>query len=258
MASRESAGEFVWHELMTTDPKAAQAFYKKVVPWSTQAWGGDESYTLWMTPDGPIGGSMALPDEVKSAGAPPHWLCYVGVEDVDAAAAATEKAGGSVVKAPWDIPMVGRVAVLRDPHEAIFCVFTPAGDPPGHEGDPKPGDFSWHELATTDPKAAMSFYGELFGWALQTEMDLGPMGVYRIFGRGETMMGGIYQMPPQIPMPSWLPYAMVESVDAAVEAIGANGGTVAHGPMEVPGGDRVAVAVDPQGAMFAVHAKASG
>jgi len=59
-------------------------------------------------------------------------------------------------------------------------------------------------------------------------------------------------------MPAWLPYAMVESADEAVKGISANGGTVVHGPMEVPAGDRVAVAVDPQGAMFAVLAKAGG
>jgi predicted enzyme related to lactoylglutathione lyase len=94
-------------------------------------------------------------------------------------------------------------------------------------------------------------------------MDMGPMGVYQMFGRAAERspegqhgmpMGGLFPKPPQMEgPPAWLHYARVPDVNAAVEATSKNGGQVINGPMEVPGGDMIAQIVDPQGAMFAVH-----
>jgi len=248
-------GYFVWHELLTSDPTAAQTFYKKVVGWTTDKWGPDGTYTLWVSEAGPVGGCMAMPAEVKAMGAPPHWLTYVGTPDIDATAAHAKRLGGKVMKGPEDVPGVGRYAVLSDPQGAVFCLYQSGDDPGGHDAPPKVGQFSWHELATTDPKGAWAFYSELFGWEKAGEMDMGPGGVYQMYGFGGVPMGGIYAKPPEVPVANWLPYAKVKNADASADTTKASGGMVMVEPMDVPGGsgDRIAVAQDPQGAVFAVH-----
>ena len=58
---------------------------------------------------------------------------------------------------------------------------------------PKIGEFSWHELATTEqPGAAFEFYSTLFGWEKVSEFDMGPVGIYLIFGRNGTQLGGMF------------------------------------------------------------------
>ncbi len=84
---------------------------------------------------------------------------------------------------------------------------------------------------------------------------MGPMGKYHMFNRPHGMIGGMMNKPPemaQVP-PHWAIYFRVPDIDAAVERIKDNGGAILNGPMEVPGGDRVLNAVDPQGAPFALH-----
>jgi len=249
-------GRIVWHELMTTDPAAAQAFYKKVVGWGTQAWENNPDYTMWMAGQKPIGGVMTLPEQAAKLGAPPHWLTYVEVTGTDQAVKQATASGATVLVPATTIPTVGTFAVLQDPQGAVFAVMT-FETPWGEETDPEPMEFSWHELVTTDWKAGEAFYQELFGWAKKSEFDMGPMGTYNIFGRDRFMYGGMYNKPAEMPAPPhWLPYARVESADAAAERAKEAGGTVLHGPMEVPGGDRIAIIMDPQGAAFAVHSKA--
>ena len=76
-------GRFVWYDLMTTDPDAAQSFYTELIGWGTQAWDGPMPYTMWTNHDVPLGGVVTLPDEAKQAGAPPHWLAYIQIPNVD-------------------------------------------------------------------------------------------------------------------------------------------------------------------------------
>lgn len=249
-------GQFVWHELMTSDPVGARDFYPAVVGWGVQGWAGDSSYNLWVAGDRPVGGWMALPPEALEGGAQPHWLSYMGTPDVDGTSARVRELGGKVMRAPWDIPQVGRIAVLVDPQGAVFCGYTPTGGPPGPEGEPAIGEFSWHELASTDPAGALAFYGDLFGWKKTGEVDMGPDGAYTLFGTGELPVGGIFRKPAHVPVSNWLPYASVASADRAAEAAMAAGGRVLVPPMEVPGGDRIAVIADPQGAVLGVHARA--
>src|SRR5205085_9722746 len=114
-------GRFVWHELMTSDPAAAQTFYKEVVGWTTSKFGGEGSgmdYTMWMSGQTPIGGVMAFTPDAKAMGVPPNWLAYVEVPDVDATIAQATKLGGAVIVPAQTVDQVGRFAVLRDPQGA--------------------------------------------------------------------------------------------------------------------------------------------
>jgi hypothetical protein len=200
---------------------------------------------------------MTLPPEAKAAGAPPNWLSYIETPDLDSTVDRAVKLGARILKPATQLPDVGRFAVIADPQGAVFAAFTP-GQPPQINDPPKPGEISWHELATTDHAAALRFYQELFGWEKREAMDVGgPVGVYQIFGWGGKQMGGIYNKPKEMPAPPhWLPYAMVPDVQKAAPAISGAGGKVLNGPMEVPGGDLIVVGQDPQGAAFALHSLA--
>ena len=80
-----SPAQFVWYELMTSDAKAAESFYRKVVGWNAQdASQGDMKYTALLAGEAPVAGLMTLPKEACDAGAQPGWLGYIGVDDVDA------------------------------------------------------------------------------------------------------------------------------------------------------------------------------
>jgi hypothetical protein len=193
---------------------------------------------------------------VQNPGAPPHWLAYISCPDVDETVKTSESLGGKTYVKSSDIPSVGRFAILSDPQGAVFSAFA-SSNPPQPEAEPKVGEFSWHELATTDYAAGFHFYETLFGWELRVDHDMGPMGVYRLFGRNGKEIGGMFNKPPDMGSvpPHWLQYVMVDSSTAAVERVKANGGQVLNGPMEVPGGDWIAQCLDPQGAAFAVHSK---
>jgi len=249
-------GKFVWYELMTTDPKAAAEFYPKITGWGTMPWGeGPTPYTMWTVGQGPIGGLMELPEEAKQAGAPPHWMAYVAVEDVDAKAREAEAKGASLIVPPMDIPKVGRFAIIADPAGgATIALFRGEGEMPRPEGPPEVGEFSWNELAASDGSKAFEFYSSLFGWEKDHDFDMGPMGAYRIYRRpGGHPLGGMMTKPKEMPVCCWLHYIRVADLNAALEAVKAGGGQVIHGPMEVPGGDMIAQCLDPQGALFALH-----
>jgi predicted enzyme related to lactoylglutathione lyase len=251
-------GRLAWHELMTTDPKAAETFYAKVVGWTAQPFPGMETpYSMWMSGELPVGGLMELPAEAKAGGAPPNWLLYVAVADADATVALARSLGAKVEVAPREIPGVGGFAVLSDPQGAVFAILQPA-DPSTYSGPetvPAPLEFSWRELATTDREAATAFYVALFGWEKQNANDMGePVGLYQEFGRPGLPLGGIYTKPADMPFPPfWLVYAKVTDIQASLAAVQAGGGTVLMGPKEIGGGDRIAQCLDPQGAAFALH-----
>ena len=254
-----SPGRFVWHELMAADPDSAVGFYEKVIGWRIMPWEQDPNYRLFAWKGDPMAGLMALPEEAKQAGAPPHWLTYVSVADVDATLKQVAELGGRTVFGPMDIPTVGKVAGFADPQGAVIGIYRPERGGMGLE-DLTLGDFSWHELATDDWKAAWEFYRALFGWERDSEFDMGPqMGTYWMFRRagGSRTLGGMFNRPPEIPVAHWLPYVLVASADRTAELVTRHGGRVLHGPVEVPGGDRIVMAMDPQGAAFAVHAKLS-
>jgi predicted enzyme related to lactoylglutathione lyase len=249
-------GRFIWHELMTTDPDAAARFYPAVTGWGIQSWEHDPSYRMWTVQGVPMGGLMRVPEDARQMGAPPSWLMYVGVPDVDATVRDAAARGARTFVPPRDLPM-GRFAVLADPQGATFAVYQP-GQPQSGGDEAAVGSFSWHELATTDWRAGWDFYKALFGWGTTEAMDMGPAGVYQMFGLAGRTLGGIYGKPADQPgPPAWLCYVRVPDADRAVAAAQRAGGTLLNGPMEVPGGDRIAQLLDPQGAAFAVHSLAA-
>lgn len=251
-------GDFIWYELMTTDAEGAKAFYDAVVGWNIGE-GVPEfnGYRMIGRSDGGMaGGVLPLTDEMQKEGARPTWLGYVYVPDVDAAAQAIEKAGGKALMPPFDIPTVGRIAMVADPQGAPFYVMKPApraGDPEAKSdvfSVDQPQHVRWNELSTTDQDGAIDFYGKQFGWSQEGDMDMGEMGKYRFIQHGGVGIGAVMPKMPQMPVSAWTYYIGVDDVDRAVKAIEAGGGNVTSGPMEIPGGEFALSGIDPQGAAF--------
>jgi predicted enzyme related to lactoylglutathione lyase len=246
-------GQFVWYELMTTDTGAAARFYADVVGWTPRAFGGPMDYTVLEAGGVGQGGIMKLPQEAADMGTPPCWLGYIDVEDVDAAAEKLKAKGGRVWREPTDIPEIGRFAVVADPQGATFILFqvNPRPAPP-QPAEGTPGTVGWRELMTSDWEAALAFYSDMFGWTKDAPHDMGQMGVYQLFAYGGRQAGGMMNKPPFLASapPFWNYYIYVDSVTAAVDRVKAGGGSVMNGPMEVPGGQWVIQARDPQGAAF--------
>lgn len=241
-------GRFSWHEVMTTDVDAARSFYTKITGWGTMMWdGGDKPYEMWMNGEVPVGGLMGLP----APDVPPCWLAYLSTPDIEATLGKVRALGGSVM-GEMQVPEVGRFAVISDPQGAVIAILEPEGETGGHDGPAAVGEFSWHELATTDTDAAWTFYSEVFGWEEYNTMDMGDMGIYRMYSRGAHPLGGIMNSPPGMSA-GWMLYIRVPDTHAAAEVVKELGGQVIHGPIEVPGGDYIAHCMDPQGVAFAVH-----
>ncbi len=253
-----SQGQHTWYELMTSDVEAAKTFYTEIIGWKLMDWEeGEKPYTMWTVGNKPVGGVLLLPDEAKAMGAPPHWIAYIATPDVDATGKKAEELGGKVLKS-MDIPKVGRFCVIQDPQGAVFAAFRAESevDLPDRE---QPGMFSWHELNTTDYEKAWTFYQALFDWEPTTSMDMGPMGTYWMYqdkSSGGNSIGGMCNVAKvqNIP-PSWLYYITVDNVDTTIERIKSKNGKILNGPMEVPGGGKIAQCVDPQGVAFAIYAK---
>lgn len=249
-------GRPVWYELMTTHPAAAETFYKNVIGWTSAPFSDSpHPYTLLKrSGDIQVAGLMRRPMDMNM---PPFWSIYVAVPNLDEAVANSNRLGGSELSGVIDVPSVGRLQMLKDPQGAAFYILQPSSPEEGPENPPELGDVSWHELMTTDAPAAMTFYSQLFGWQQADAIDMGPMGKYYEFNRGERMLGGMMNKPAEMSSvpPSWGIYFLVADVNAALDRITTNGGQILNGPMEVPGGDRILNAMDPQGAMFSLHQK---
>jgi uncharacterized protein len=252
----DNHGKFVWYELMTTDPKSAETFYRSAVGWGAQDSGmPDMPYTLFTAGTVPVAGLMEIPQRVLDGGARPFWSGYVAVDDVDASAAAAKRDGGTIHHAPDDIPGVGRFAVIGDPDGATLCLFKAGG---GAQGEPPapgtPGTAGWRELYAGDREALFAYYAKLFGWTKADALDMGPIGVYQLLACNGETFGGMMTKPPQVPMPCWLYYFNVDAIDAAVGRVKSGGGQVLNGPMQVPGGSWIIQCLDPQNAAFCLVA----
>jgi predicted enzyme related to lactoylglutathione lyase len=248
MADRKSLpGKFVWFELVTGEPKKAQGFYAEVLGWRTQAFPmGPASYDMIYAGDTMIGG-YASP---RREGTPSHWIAYVSVDDVDAAAKRVTANGGKIVEPPSDIPTVGRRARIADPQGAEICLFkNTTGDPPDQPKAPQ-GWFFWNELHTTDPAKALAFYEAVIGYSHE---DLkSPAGTYHVLSHGGVGRGGVSSYLSPGASPHWLPYVSVDDVDATLARAKRLGAKIPMNAEDIPDIGRFGILQDPTGAVLAI------
>lgn len=255
-SAKAGTGDFVWHELRTTDAKGAEDFYTHVVGWRAKNSGdpGGIPYTLLSVDDRNTAGLMQLTPQMLEGGMRPAWVGFIGVDDVDAYARRVEQAGGKLHCPPQDIPTIGRFASVEDPQGAAFLLFkgsleyAPPRPPAG-----APGTVGWNELSANDEQSAWSFYSGMFGWAVDSTMDMGPNGIYRIFNNGGAPIGAMMTRDAKsTAIPFWLFYFHVEDIDQAATRIKEKNGQLLMGPHQVPGDMWIIVGRDPQEATFAV------
>lgn len=124
-------GEFNWHELQTYDPQKAMAFYEKTVGWTfyPEEMPSGGIYWIVMASGKPIGGILKLED--TSDPRLDRWITYIHVDRLDEAIELAKSQGATILRGPWDVPGVGRVAMLREPGGAETGWVTPeTNDPP--------------------------------------------------------------------------------------------------------------------------------
>jgi predicted enzyme related to lactoylglutathione lyase len=235
---------FTWYELRSTDLQAAQSFYAEVLGWRTQHFEGGG---IFLQGEHPVGELAVLPAGARARGAPPHWLGYLAVADVDACARRFVAAGGELL-GPVRRGAAGDVAVLRDPQGAVIGLSS-------REGGPSPA-VVWHELYTTDPERAFPTYAEILSWRAAGMLELVPeLGPYRTFSwnGSERSVGGMVSTvrAPHIHT-HWLFYLGVDDLERACKTVTACGGRVLT-TRTLPGGDRIAPCEDAERAMFALR-----
>ena len=118
-------GTFIWNELATNHVEEARRFFADVLGWSYQEMDfGTGVYIVAVSGDDVVGGIVKM-DELQLEGVPPHWAAYIKVQDVDETVDRVGRAGGRIVRAPFDVSTVGRIALIADPGGAIVGIMTP-------------------------------------------------------------------------------------------------------------------------------------
>jgi len=237
-------GRFVWHELMTPDVEKSQGFYAELLAWTYQKMpmpGMD--YTIALAGGTGIGGIMPL-SALPMPGVPPHWLGYVSAE-ADAAATATKKAGGHVLQEPFDVPEVGRIAILQDPTGAVWATYRGLKGDDSEPERPGLGTFCWDQLNTTEPAKASAFYASVLGWKTRP-FGSGPD--LQLFQReGDKDTASLMKAPAGVPS-HWLSYVVVGKLaDSRARAVRL-GAQVHLEHLAVPGIGSISVIADPTGA----------
>lgn len=118
---REKTGLFCWNELVTPKVAAAEKFYKGWLGWNAKPFGKGVAYTLFMNGKDMAGGML----KSLKPGMPAHWVPYVIVANVEASIKKAAKLKAKVLMPPFDIPGVGRIAVLRDPQGGVIGILKP-------------------------------------------------------------------------------------------------------------------------------------
>ena len=246
-------GHFVWHDLMSTNKTGSLSFYKTLFGWEENTINmGPEvgDYTMFRVNQRDIGGIIPLNPEDKI---PSHWISYISVHDIDSACLIMKDKGATIHRPPFEIPGVGRMAILEDPTGAYFspyqdkAVFDPAETV-------VPGGFGWHELMTTDTSKSAEFYTSILGWD-KMAMPMPDGQTYWVMTKGEMQTAGMVQMPPEAEAPSnWLPYIGVKEVEATAEKAVELGGKIWVAPTFIaePANVHFAVLSAPDGSMFGI------
>jgi len=250
MAVKDQVGSFCWWSLMTKDVARANDFYKDSFGWQLEELDLPNPEPAPIYTAGRGGFANPVPLEPDFPG-PSHWMAYIVVEDVDSACQLAKQLGGEVCVPPFDIPTIGRTAVIQDPVGSAFHIFTPVQDDDDLNmigGDT--GEICWMELMVDDPALILPFYAGLFGWDFSSPMPMNG-GEYISFEVNGEQVGGILKRPPEVPAmpPVWMSYFSVPSVEDWSEKAKSLGGKVVMAKTEIPETGFFTLIEDPTGAM---------
>jgi predicted enzyme related to lactoylglutathione lyase len=249
-------GHFMWHELITTDPEGAAAFYAHVAGWKTNYYypaGSSKPYTTWLDAWGPLGALLSLDDDAHESGISSHWFANVMVRNLEVCIARVEASGGKLLRGPEAMGTVGRWAVIQDPQGVKLAVFA-AKDPLEARHPAKHGGVTWNELMSTDHRAAFEFYRSIFDWQVLRTVDPGAPGEYIVYGTYGESLGGMFTRPSDHPLAiGWVYYIQVADLEVARVRAEEQGARVVTHSVVIPGRGRTALIIDPQGAPVALR-----
>ena len=250
MADATVRGRFVWHDLMTPNSAGAHEFYGKALGWKTEAWEQDRAYLMFAAPSGPIGGT------VETRATTPHWLPYIGTADVDATVEAATRLGATRANAAHCAterrPLTPCSSIRKAPRSASMPRAPRLGPRRRRSRASSVGTSSRRaslraSRSRSTPRCSIGTRSASTTWA--------RWACTSIFGRNGRQLGGMFDKGSAGKPGSayWLGYVSVTDLEATVERAKAARGSVLTGPMDVPGGDRIAQLMDPHGAFFALH-----
>jgi hypothetical protein len=118
-------GSMCWNQLASRDIEAAKRFYGEVFGWEGSTTPYETSTYTELRLDGREIAGMVEMDRTWPRGLPSHWMTHFRVDDCDVVADAAAELGGEISVEPYDMPRIGRTAVLGDPHGAVFSILAP-------------------------------------------------------------------------------------------------------------------------------------
>jgi predicted enzyme related to lactoylglutathione lyase len=244
-----SQGAFCWSECSTSDVDGARAFYSELFGLGieeTPIPGG--TYVQFLKDGKSVAGLAQQQEQERQQGIPPHWNTYIAVEDAELVAKEAERLGGTIVAPAFDVQESGRMAVVMDPTGAAIG-FWQAKEHIGARVYSEDGTPTWWELMTPDPKRAIEFYTQLFGYGTQ-DFPI-ERGTYTVLTHKGEQAAGIMSSP-QAEMPAaWTPYFRVADADATLEKATRLGAAVMMPVTETEDVGRFSWITDPQGAVVA-------
>lgn len=247
-------GRIIWHDLLTTDIDASQAFYGELFGWQFEelplSFGvGRSSKYLLIRNNGRLIGGMVDTSHVGDKVNNSQWIAVMSTADVSVAVEQVKGAGGTVLTPPTDLNERGRIAIVTDDAGAVFALLeTRYGDP--EERPARPGDFFWDEVWTSDINAATTFYSALAPFEQVSRPT--SEGRYQALALGGKPHFGLLQEPIPGLKPTWAPYIKVADM-SILDRVTQAGGQVALPAEQRPLGGEVALILGPSGAGVALQ-----
>jgi predicted enzyme related to lactoylglutathione lyase len=243
-------GRFVWHDLLTPDVDRSREFYEDLFSWRMERSKSNGAHVVLSTTEEIVAGLLPLGDKDELMN---RWIAYVHVDDVIEPPARALSLGGEAPLRDEVASRPGRISVVTDPHGASLAAID--GEFPSPDegtGAPPHGTFCWHEIVTSDPEGAKSFYTKVFDWRV-TCVPQGDLGAYWMLVNDRIGVAGVRPSPPLPAQQSfWLCYIASRDVDQTALRAEQLDGRALTGPMDVPEFGRFATLADPLGGVFAV------
>lgn len=249
--AQSKAGQIVWHDLFTSDRACSMAFYQHVANWTYEveratdfAWGGGEKdFVLALSGDEAGAGLAETPPEQENG-----WIAFIEVPDVDAAVRRVCALGGKIVREPFEVPGVGRNALVRDPLGALVGISL------SRHSFPVPRrQFGPEVYVGNGNDFPQAFYAELFGWQVSPERDkdcaafLGPRGDLVAIQHAATWPTGSSA--------AWVASIKVASFTDACRAAETKGARPASVDVSETFHAQKPILCDPDGALFTLDAE---
>ena len=250
------AGEIVWHDLFAANRDRAMAFYERVAGWTYRveratdfAWGGGEKdFVLALSGEEAGAGFAETPPSLASG-----WIAYVEVPDVDAAVARAQALGGETVHPPFEVPGVGRNALVRDPLGALVGVSLSR-----HTFPVPHRQFGPETYASNGAAFPETFYARLFGWRISQPQTPGQKGNAIVGSLGEPVAVHRPEDGNAGPQAVWLPSIRVTSPDDAWRTAEALGARSLENTVTGTAGECGLMLCDPDGALFVLDKARTG